>query len=80
MPIEEYMQWIGAEDVPGVMDGLKTSLESQVPFLQEYRIAQPGRPAVWVACRGEMIYGPGQVAARMNGVVVDITERKWMKA
>ena len=71
------MRWIESDDILRVTNALATSLEQQLPFLEEYRIAQPGAAPVWVACRGEGVLAADGTLLRMNGMVVNITERKW---
>ena len=77
MPLAEYMQWIEKEDVQRVNVSLAASFEKHVPFVEEYRITQPGFPVVWVSARGQCGLAADGTLLHLSGVVVDITQRKW---
>jgi PAS domain S-box-containing protein len=77
VPVAEYMQWIEQEDVHRVNESLAASLARHTPFVEEYRITQPGFPVVWVSARGQCGLDADGTLLQVSGVVVDITERKW---
>lgn len=72
----QYQEFVDPEDLPGLRARIRGVFERGEDFLVEYRVAVPGRPVLWVECKGKLIAdGPGE-RARFSGTAVDITHRK----
>lgn len=74
--MEEYQQYVVAEDIPGLRKRIGAVFERGESFLVEYRIAVPGEPLRWVECRGRMISDGAGKPVRFSGTTIDITARK----
>jgi two-component system cell cycle sensor histidine kinase/response regulator CckA len=55
---------------------IERSRETRTLFQMEYRIVWPDGRIRWMASRGQNNYDASGVAVQMNGVVMDITERR----
>ena len=80
LTMEEYQEFIVAEDLPELRERIRNTFEHGDLFLVEYRLAIPGEPLRWVECRGRMLYNEEGRAERFSGSAVDITERKRAEA
>jgi PAS domain S-box-containing protein len=74
--LEKYVRSIHPDDVQNVMSSLQRSVQTGEPYKADYRVVQPDGALRWVAARGQVERDRSARAARMPGVLVDITERK----
>jgi PAS domain S-box-containing protein len=74
--LDKYIQSIHPEDVRMVTGALEHSIQSGEDYEADYRIMQADGSLRWVTARGRVQRDAAARAARMAGVLVDITERK----
>ncbi len=73
---EGFARQVHPDDLPAVNDAIQHSMHTRAPYQREFRVIRPDGTMRWILARGAFEYGPDGRAARMRGVVVDITERK----
>ncbi|WP_375270855.1 PAS domain S-box protein [Sphingomonas sp.] len=76
LTMEEYQEYVVAEDVAPLRERIRAVFERGEDFLVEYRLAIPGEALRWVECRGGMVYDDEGAPIRFSGTAVDVTERK----
>jgi PAS domain S-box-containing protein len=59
---------------------VKNTLELGVPYNMEYRVVWPDTSVHWIAAKGDARRSPEGVPVEMQGIVMDITERKQAEA
>jgi PAS domain S-box-containing protein len=59
-----------------VSDAVADAIRSRRPYAEEFRVVRQDGILRWVVSRGEFEYTKNGKARRMNGLAVDITERK----
>jgi PAS domain S-box-containing protein len=59
---------------------VKDTIELGVPYDMEYRVVWPDSSVHWIAAKGRAHRSPEGVAVHMQGIVMDITERKQAEA
>jgi len=64
------------EDLPRVVRLTRESIEQHRPYVYEYRVRQPGGSVRWVHDRGRAVYSAAGEPLWLDGVIVDVTERK----
>lgn len=74
--LEEFLGSIHPEDRGRIGLAITQSVETGVPFCEEYRILWPDNSLHWVSDRGQVYQNHAGQPIRMIGVVLDITERK----
>jgi two-component system sensor kinase FixL len=72
---ENWLSRVHPDDAPRVMEALKAALERGEELVSDYRVCPPGRGERWVAARGRAEHTPGDVRARLRGVVRDVSEQ-----
>jgi len=77
--LENYLQSIHPDDLPGVTASLDRSVSSGEPYEADYRIVQADGSVRWVTARGQAEHDSSGMPVRMQGVLVDITERKLLE-
>lgn len=73
---ETFFKAIHPDDRSAMTAEVMRSRETRTPFQMEYRIVWPDGRVRWMASRGQYNYDASGVALQMNGVVMDITDRR----
>jgi PAS domain S-box-containing protein len=76
LPLEEYFKVIHPEDIALVTRTISESITNESTFICDYRIVQPDGGLVWVEARGKIELDSQRRPVQLNGVMVDISERK----
>ncbi len=79
-PIERYIRAIHPDDAPRVTESITESTRSGASFTEDYRIVQSDGSVLWVEARGKIQLDAAGNPLQLNGVVVDISERKAIEA
>lgn len=74
-PVADFLAAIYLDDRDRVATGIRRTLETDVPFRNEYRVAGPAGER-WLLARGAVERGAEGEPVGWVGVVVDITDRK----
>jgi PAS domain S-box-containing protein len=74
---EMVFQGIHPDDRERVESAVHYAMETGAGYASEYRVMLPNGTVRWIAARGRMHPDPQGKPARMLGVVVDISERKY---
>lgn len=64
------------EDFPAIMAALEDARARHVNYEVEYRMCGRDQRVRWVSERGRVATDPDDAALRLDGVIIDITERK----
>jgi PAS domain S-box-containing protein len=64
------------DDRQRIDQSVKNTLELGVPYDIEYRAVWPDSSVHWIAAKGRAHWSPEGVAVDMQGIVMDVTERK----
>ncbi len=75
-PIDLYLEKIHVEDRESVLESIAGSIRQGTPYRAEYRVQRPDGTFRWVLARGRVEHDENGAAARLPGLVVDITEQK----
>jgi PAS domain S-box-containing protein len=75
-PSGELFEQIHPEDLDVLRAKIDESLRTDGILAAEYRLLQPDGSFRWIYVRGKAQFDGGQVATRLPGVAVDITDRK----
>jgi PAS domain S-box-containing protein len=67
---------IHPDDRQRIDQSVKNTLELGVPYDIEYRVVWPDSSVHWIAAKGRAHRSPEGVAVHMQGIVMDVTERK----
>ncbi len=71
-----YARFIHPDDTAGVKSSIDAALRAGTPYEVEYRIRQQNGRLRWVSERGRTSYDDSGKAQWIDGVIIDITERK----
>lgn len=71
-----FLDRVHPEDRPAVTSAIQRVREHGGAYAMEYRIVLPGNEVRWVAARGHASGHHAGHAAKLNGVIMDVTERK----
>jgi PAS domain S-box-containing protein len=74
--VEDFRRRVHPEDRGLVWKAVTEAMESQGPYVAEFRIVRPDGTVRWVAARGRFYYSSDGEPVRMLGIAVDATERK----
>jgi PAS domain S-box-containing protein len=74
---EMVSQRIHPDDRERVESGVRHAMETGAGYVSEYRVLLADGTVRWIAARGQMHANPQGKPARMLGVVIDISERKY---
>jgi PAS domain S-box-containing protein len=74
--VDDFRRRIHPDDRALVWQTVKQAMDSQSPYVAEFRIIREDGSHCWVAAQGEFHYLPNGEAERMLGIAVDITDRK----
>lgn len=80
LTMEEYQEFVVAEDLAELRARIRATFDHGAEFLVEYRLRIPGQPLRWVECKGRMIYDRNGTPIRFAGSAIDITMRKEAEA
>ncbi|RYG58036.1 PAS domain S-box protein, partial [bacterium] len=75
-PLEHYTNSIHPDDLPRVFDSINESIANDISFSEDYRLVQKDGSILWVEARGRIEQDINGRPLQLNGVVLDITERK----
>lgn len=78
--LDEYLARIHPDDVAGVQEAMRRTVESGEMLRLEARIVPPGDGVRWTIWRGELAHDADGAPARLRGSLVDITWRHEMEA
>jgi PAS domain S-box-containing protein len=70
------LQLIHPDDRQRIDQSVKNTLELGVPYDMEYRVVWPDSSVHWIAAKGSARRSPEGVAVEMQGIAMDVTERK----
>lgn len=77
---ESFAARVHPEDVADLEREVKRARENRSVYDFEYRVVWPDQSVHWMAGRGEFSYDAAGNAAKMTGVVMDITPRRLAEA
>jgi PAS domain S-box-containing protein len=67
---------INADDLARINQAVEATIEGGAPYEVEYRITQPDGAERWIASRGRLHRAADGTPLDMQGVIMDITERR----
>ncbi len=73
---EDFAHRVHPDDLPGFESDIAHCLANHLYHHYEFRVIWPDGSVHWVVGRGQFYYGSDGRPKRMNGTVVDITEKK----
>ena len=73
---EAFASRVHPEDVARVDEEIRNCMVAREQFVSEFRVIWPNGSLHWIAGMGEFTYNTDGKAVRMNGVAMEITERK----
>jgi len=76
---EEFFEALHPGDRETVMKALARTLEQDVPYETEYRVAWPDGGVHYITTRGKLVRDDEGRPARLNGIIWDISESKQME-
>ncbi|RYG63299.1 response regulator, partial [bacterium] len=71
-----FIDAIHPDDLPRVFDSINESIANDISFSEDYRLVQKDGSILWVEARGRIEQDINGRPLQLNGVVLDITERK----
>ncbi|MHC4562602.1 MAG: hybrid sensor histidine kinase/response regulator [Planctomycetota bacterium] len=74
--VRSFASIIHPEDAQSVQDSVAAAVARREPFSLEYRIVHADGDVRWVLERGQGVFGEGADPICLDGVIVDVTERK----
>lgn len=74
--MEEYQEFVVAEDIEPLRKRIRAVFERGKDFHCEYRLEIPGQPQRWVECKGRMVHAADGGPVRFSGTAVNITGLK----
>ncbi len=75
-PIEQYLAVVHPEDIETLSAAIHEALQSGSAFMSDYRILGKDRRELWVEARGQIERDSSGNPLYLNGVMLDISERK----
>jgi len=78
--MEDFLDRVHPEDRQAVTSAIRQVRERGGSYAVEYRIVLPGNEVRWIAARGRAVELHADRAAKLNGVIMDVTERKRLEA
>ncbi|BCM93598.1 sensory/regulatory protein RpfC [Abditibacteriota bacterium] len=79
-PVARYLEVIHPDDIERVSATITSAIESGNTFISDYRIVQKGGDVLWVEARGQVERDDRGNPLHLNGVILDISERKRAEA
>lgn len=80
LSMEEYQEFVAAEDLANLRARIRATFDDGADFLVDYRLCIPGEPIRWVECKGRLIHDRDGKPLRFAGSAIDITARKEVEA
>lgn len=80
LTMEQYQEFVVAEDLQALRHNIRETFERGADFLVEYRLAIPDHQLRWVECKGRLIGDASGRPLRFSGTAIDITQRKYQEA
>jgi PAS domain S-box-containing protein len=78
--VDDWRRLIHPEDEPACAQQLAAAAGQKIDCNVEYRLMLPGHALRWLAVQGSVVLDAEERAARIVGVVQDVTERKAVEA
>jgi GAF domain-containing protein len=78
--VETLFEMVLPEDRHKLEEANEASIATTSDFTAEFRLCQPAGEVTWVAARGRTLPGPDGAAARMVGIVRDVTAEVEVRA
>jgi len=75
-PFEKFLSMIKTEDRERVRKAVETAIAEDTDYEVEYQITRAGGESAWIFARGHGLYDEQGKPLVMNGVTLDITNRK----
>jgi signal transduction histidine kinase/ABC-type amino acid transport substrate-binding protein/CheY-like chemotaxis protein len=75
-----FEETIHPDDLANLRQAVELACSSHSVYSHEFRIFWPDRSQHWILGLGSFTYSDGHTPARMNGVALDITERRQLEA
>ncbi|RYX86707.1 PAS domain S-box protein [bacterium] len=79
-PITSYLAAVHPDDTEQLSATISTAIESGDTFIADYRIVQKNGDILWVEARGQVERDAEGTPMHLNGVILDISERKRAEA
>jgi PAS domain S-box-containing protein len=76
---EDFFKVLHPDDRETVMKALARTLERDVPYETEYRVAWPDGGFHYIASRGKLVRDDEGLPVKLNGLIWDISERRHME-
>jgi PAS domain S-box-containing protein len=80
LPYAQFLAALDPQDRAAVDAAVRHALEAQADYDVEYRTVWPDGTLHWLRAKGRGYYDANGRPCRMEGVVIDVTERKRMEA
>jgi PAS domain S-box-containing protein len=74
--LRHWASIVHPDDLQRVSDAVNAAVESHQPYVIEYRIVRADKNIGWVFEKGQAIYDPAYQVKHLDGVILDISERK----
>jgi len=71
-----YVSIIHPDDVQLVDEAVQSKVQKKIPYTVEYRLITSNNETVWVYEKGQGLFDVNGEPYRLDGVIIDITERK----
>lgn len=78
--VRSFTSIIHPQDRLNIEEGIGQSIRIKQPYVIEYRVIQPNGNFVWVYDKGQGIFSENGEILWLDGVILDITERKQTEA
>ena len=75
-----YTALLHPDDLAAAQNDITTALEQKTGYSSEFRVKQAGGGYRWIAARGRGVYDSTVQTIALEGVVMDISERKRLEA
>jgi two-component system CheB/CheR fusion protein len=74
--LNDWLSFIHPDDVEKTQKRIEKSIEEHTELSTEFRILWPDHSLHWILCRGHATFDENGIPIEMNGINIDITERK----
>jgi PAS domain S-box-containing protein len=73
---QSFFEFVHSEDLPGVIDIVRTAVEHRGDYEVEFRFYRRDGQLRWMLARGKTYCDPNGEPARLAGIGIDVTDRK----
>ncbi len=74
---DSWVEHVDPRDRVRVRDAVQATLDRDLPFYAEYRVAREGhRPVRWLAAQGKVLHDDSGRPSKMAGTLMNVSERK----